>query len=127
MMTPGNAPQVSVQEATEAIVEKQEMRTCRECGHVHKTDFYCLHVIGPGNSCGCVVGVHEKFEALRNSLEDIFHLMPAWREAIAELEDFCSEPVRLKNMVAALDQIDLLYPRARKALQKAEAYHVEPD
>jgi hypothetical protein len=26
MMTPGNAPQVSVQEATEVIVEKQEMR-----------------------------------------------------------------------------------------------------
>lgn len=31
-----------------------------------------------------------------------------WREAVSELEDFCHEPVRLKNMMAALDQIDEL-------------------
>lgn len=42
-----------------------------------------------------------------------------WREAVAELEDHCSEPVRLKNMTAALDQIDEL-----SALLRAETTEV---
>ena len=44
----------------------------------------------------------------------------AWREAIAELEDFCSEPVRLKNMVAALDALDEWHSEAIAALAKAK-------
>ncbi len=45
-----------------------------------------------------------------NELKEIIleglQLSGGWREAIAELEDHCSEPVRLKNMMAALDGLD---------------------
>lgn len=47
--------------------------------------------------------------AARNMFKQIEHIKPllgGWREAIVELEDWCSEPVRLKNMIAAVDQID---------------------
>lgn len=40
------------------------------------------------------------------AVADALKLIGGWREAIAELEDFCHESVRLKNMMAALDQID---------------------
>lgn len=38
-----------------------------------------------------------------------------WREAIVELEDFCGEEVRIRNMVAAADQLDEWAARARAA------------
>lgn len=41
-----------------------------------------------------------------------------WREAITELEDFCSEPVRLKNMTAAADQLDAWRKRAMVLLKQ---------
>jgi hypothetical protein len=109
MMTPGNAPQVSVQEATEAIVEKQEMRTCRECGHVHKTDFYCLHVIGPGNSCGCVVGVHDRFETLKESVRELL------------------EAVKIVRVVLNENGFPLAAKALDAVISKAEASYVEPD
>jgi hypothetical protein len=58
---------------------------------------------------------------IRDLLTEVFRLLPGWREAIAELEDFCGESVRLKNMIAALDQIDDLYPRIKNALVKSRA------
>lgn len=50
------------------------------------------------------------------ALREVSNYLGGWREMIAELEDFCSEPVRLKAMVAALDQIDRLRPYIRRAL-----------
>ena len=41
-----------------------------------------------------------------------------WREAIVELEDHCSEPVRLKNMLAAADQLDDFASKARALLSE---------
>jgi hypothetical protein len=46
-------------------------------------------------------------------------LAGGWREAITLLEDYCAEPVRLKNMVAAADQLDDWAQQARAALAKA--------
>lgn len=46
--------------------------------------------------------LREEHEELKSIARDL----GAWREAIFELEDFCSEPVRIKNMVAAADRID---------------------
>lgn len=40
-----------------------------------------------------------------------------WREAITELGDWCSEPVRLKNMLAAADQLDEWTMRVRAAIE----------
>lgn len=51
---------------------------------------------------------------------DVLELKGGWREAITELEDFCSEPVRLKNMMAAADQIDDWSKRAKKLLNEIE-------
>lgn len=39
-------------------------------------------------------------------LNSILGNSPGWREAIGLLEDHCADSVKLKNMVAALDQID---------------------
>ena len=49
-------------------------------------------------------------------LRRVAQLLGGWREAIVELEDFCSDPVRLKNMLAAADQIDEIAPRIKAAL-----------
>jgi hypothetical protein len=49
-------------------------------------------------------------------LRRVVQLAPGWREAIVELEDFCSERVRLRNMMAAADQIDEWLPQAKAAL-----------
>jgi len=57
----------------------------------------------------------ERNEA-RNLLRRIGQLLGGWREAIVELEDFCSERVRLKNMLAAADQIDEIAPKIQAAL-----------
>lgn len=43
-------------------------------------------------------------------------LKGGWREAIVELEDHCSEPVRLRNMIAAADQLDDWATQARAVL-----------
>ena len=59
-----------------------------------------MHV---GSDIRILIGRIARDEAL---LKRIGHLLEGWREAVVELEDFCSEPVRLKNMVAAADQID---------------------
>jgi hypothetical protein len=48
-------------------------------------------------------------------------LKGGWREAVVELEDHCSEPVRLKNMMAAADQLDDWAVKARAAIAKATA------
>jgi hypothetical protein len=53
--------------------------------------------------------------ALRRGLS----LAGGWREAIVELEDFCSEPVRLKNMIAAANQLDDWVEATRAALARA--------
>jgi len=47
-------------------------------------------------------------------------LKGGWREAIVELEDHCSEPVRLNNMIAAADQLDGWAKDARQALTQIE-------
>jgi hypothetical protein len=51
-------------------------------------------------------------------LKRIGFLLEGWREAVVELEDFCSEPVRLKNMLAAADQIDEVARDIRTAMRK---------
>lgn len=56
----------------------------------------------------------ELIEVIRSALE----LKGGWREAIVELEDFCSEPVRLKNMVKAADQLDGWEKKARAAIER---------
>lgn len=53
---------------------------------------------------------------LKAVVRDGLSLAGGWREAIVELEDFCSEPVRLKNMLAAADQLDRWIKQARAAL-----------
>ena len=58
----------------------------------------------------------EMYDALKRCVQ----LIGGWREAIAELEDFCSEPVRLRNMIVAVDQIDELKPKMVAAISKAE-------
>lgn len=39
-------------------------------------------------------------------LRTIGGYLGGWREAIGLLEDYCADPVKLKNMIAAIDQID---------------------
>ena len=53
---------------------------------------------------------------LTGCLERALHLSGGWREAVVELEDFCSERVRLRNMMAAADQIDEWRVEARAVL-----------
>ena len=48
-----------------------EQNPCRECGHVHKTDFYCLYVLGPGESCACVVGVKDRYDSMQKQSEEM--------------------------------------------------------
>lgn len=60
--------------------------------------------------------VASKDTRLRQALTDGLALSGGWREAIIELQDFCPEPVRLKNMMAATDQLDEWCERARAAL-----------
>lgn len=55
------------------------------------------------------------------TLKDGLSLAGGWREAIVELEDWCHERVRLKNMLAAADQLDRWAKAARDAIDKAEA------
>jgi hypothetical protein len=54
------------------------------------------------------------------ALKDGLSLAGGWREAIVELEDWCHERVRLKNMLAAADQLDRWAAAARAAIAKAE-------
>jgi hypothetical protein len=54
------------------------------------------------------------------ALKDGLSLKGGWREAIVELEDHCSERVRLRNMVAAADQLDRWADTARAAIARAE-------
>lgn len=56
---------------------------------------------------------------LLSLLNEALRLKGGWREAIVELEDHCSEPVRLKNMIAAADQLDDWAARAQAALSQA--------
>lgn len=60
-------------------------------------------------------------DALREALEKGLALKGGWREAIVELEDHCSEPVRLRNMLAAADQLDDWAKEARAALASQDA------
>ncbi len=64
----------------------------------------------------------EQARKLANVLKEALAEAPGWREAVVELEDHCSEPVRLKNMLAAADQIDRFKAAARAALKEAEAF-----
>lgn len=48
----------------------------------------------------------EMLEQYKGLLELALALKGGWREAITMLEDYCSDPVRLKNMMAAADQLD---------------------
>lgn len=56
---------------------------------------------------------------LAELVTEALQLKGGWREAIAELEDFCSEPVRLKNMLAALNQLDVWAKKATEVIKKA--------
>jgi hypothetical protein len=56
---------------------------------------------------------------LLEALTEVESLIGGWREMVAELEDFCSEPVRLSAMIAALNQIDRCRPMIRAALATA--------
>jgi hypothetical protein len=47
-------------------------------------------------------------------------LIGGWREAIALLEDFTAQPMPLKNMLAALDQLDDWTKMLRAAIDKTE-------
>lgn len=58
---------------------------------------------------------------LVEALEKALALKGGWREAIVELEDHCSEPVRLKNMRAAADQLDEWGTKVRALLAKHAA------
>ena len=51
-------------------------------------------------------------------IKNALHYLPGWREAVTELEDFCSEPVRLQNMMAAADQMDDWKAGAKEYLEK---------
>jgi hypothetical protein len=62
--------------------------------------------------------------ALEEALREALSLAGGWREAITELEDFCSESVRLKNMTAAAEQLDNWVKRARALLPRTPS--VEP-
>src|ERR1700744_1097907 len=52
-----------------------------------------------------------------DALTVALHLIGGWREAIAILEDHTSDLVKLKNMTAALDQIDEWVPNAKMAVE----------
>ena len=56
-------------------------------------------------------------------LTEALQLKGGWREAIALTEDLTANPVYLKNMMAAIDQIDEWSKFARAAL--AEADHAD--
>lgn len=58
---------------------------------------------------------------LVEALEKALALKGGWREAIVELEDHCSEPVRLKNMRAAADQLDEWGTKVRALITKHAA------
>jgi len=58
----------------------------------------------------------KEYNRLRALVERAVQLSGGWREAIVELEDHCSERVRLRNMLAAADQLDEWTAEARKAL-----------
>ena len=62
----------------------------------------------------------EECKELRGLLGEVLQLKGGWREAIVELEDWCHEPVRLKNMTAAADQLDAWAAKARDALAEQE-------
>ncbi len=62
----------------------------------------------------------DRVTALEDAVEAGLRLKGGWREAIVELEDHCSEPVRLKNMLAAADQLDDWAAQARAALAAPE-------
>ena len=60
----------------------------------------------------------ETISKLQEILRAGVHLSGGWREAIVELEDWCHEPVRLRNMLAAADQLDEWKKRAKDALKE---------
>ena len=53
-------------------------------------------------------------------LTEALQLKGGWREAIALTEDLTANPVYLKNMMAAIDQIDEWSKFARAALAEAD-------
>lgn len=55
-------------------------------------------------------------------LQDALPELDGWREAVVELEDHCDEPVRLKNMTAAADQIDRFKKAVLIAIKEAETF-----
>ncbi len=74
-------------------------------------------------SCGCHKTDEQVLTKQRDDLLALIKLALSlkggWREAIVELEDHCSEPVRLRNMLAAADQLDAWATTARAAITKA--------
>ena len=64
--------------------------------------------------------VAETRREMEESIKTALRLKGGWREAIVELEDFCSEPVRLQNMLCAADQLDEWATKARAILSKLE-------
>ncbi len=61
-------------------------------------------------------------DALRDVVKRGLSLKGGWREAIVELEDWCHERVRLKNMLAAADQLDDWADTARQAIAAASEF-----
>lgn len=60
-------------------------------------------------------------EQAKEGLVTALKLKGGWREAIVELEDHCSEPVRLNNMLVAADQLDDWATCARATVAQIEA------
>lgn len=56
---------------------------------------------------------------LLEALQEGLALKGGWRAAIVELEDWCSERVILKTMLAAADQLDRWAEHTRAAIAKA--------
>ena len=82
------------------------------------------HAQGCHEACAAVdaevATLRRQLSEARRALEGGLRLLGGWREAVTELEDFCSEPVRLKNMMAAADQMDHWKVEARAFLASTD-------
>jgi hypothetical protein len=129
MMTPGNAPQVSVQEATEAIVEKQEMRQKHTPGPWRVDPDYptdVQSVDGPLEICTTnrfvlLGGVKPKSlaETVANAL--LIAAAPELLKALKSAKEF------IENLQLPHEEWSITLDSLVAAIAKAEVPHVEPD
>jgi hypothetical protein len=141
MMTPGNAPQVSVQEATEAIVEKQEMRTKHTPGpwsvgtprkmgsERHGYVWWEVPVqVGEGNPGNVLALVSLGGSgAISRSILDVqanARLIAAAPELLKALK---SAKEFIENLQLPHEEWSITLDSLVAAIAKAEVSHVEPD